>query len=54
MSRVFKAFFADEGGAVVIEYALILSFIAMVIVAALTVVGVNLGSIFQTIATGFK
>jgi pilus assembly protein Flp/PilA len=45
--RVFK----DEGGATAIEYGLIAALIAVAAIAAFTLVGTNLSTIFNTVAT---
>ncbi len=42
-----------ERGATAVEYALMIGFVAIVIVAAVTVLGRNLSSLFQTAATSF-
>lgn len=43
-------FIRDEQGATAIEYGLIASLIAVVIIAAVTIVGTNLSATFNTIA----
>ncbi len=43
-------FFRKEEGVTAIEYGLIASLVAVVIIAALIVVGTNLTGIFQTVA----
>jgi pilus assembly protein Flp/PilA len=43
-------FFKDESGVTAIEYGLIAALISVVIIAATTLVGTNLNTIFQTIA----
>jgi pilus assembly protein Flp/PilA len=40
----------DETGAAAAEYALILALIAVVIIGVLSVLGVNISSVFSTIA----
>ena len=52
-SRV-KAFFSDESGATAIEYALIASLIAIVIVGAITVVGTQLNGTFNEVSNNLK
>ncbi len=42
---------ADERGATAIEYGLIVSLIALVIIVAVALVGTNLSTIFNTVAT---
>ncbi len=41
----------EDTGATAVEYGLMVSLIAVVIIAAVTLVGVNLNGIFNTIAT---
>ena len=50
MSTLF-AFLKDESGATAIEYGLIAALISVVIIAALQLVGTNLQSTFNTVAT---
>jgi pilus assembly protein Flp/PilA len=40
----------DEEGATMVEYGLLVALIAMVALAAITVLGVNLSSLFSTVA----
>jgi pilus assembly protein Flp/PilA len=47
MARV-KAFFLDESGASAVEYALLVAFIACVIVASVSVLGTKLKGPFDT------
>ncbi len=42
MQRTAKLFWADEGGATAVEYALVLSMIAVAIVAVLATLGLSL------------
>lgn len=49
MKLVLK-FFRDESGATAIEYGLIAAGIAVVIIAAVQTVGVNLNNTFQSVA----
>ena len=42
-----------EGGATAIEYALMASLIAVVIVVAVTLVGTSVNSLFLSVANGF-
>lgn len=42
-----------EWGASAIEYALLVGFIAIVILAAVTLLGVNVADMFSSIATGY-
>jgi pilus assembly protein Flp/PilA len=41
----------DDRGATAVEYGLILIFVAVVIIAGLTLLGVNLENMFQNVAT---
>ena len=50
MRRVFFRFFRDEAGATAIEYALIASLIAVVIIGGVTAVGTGLSSTFNTVS----
>ena len=52
-SRV-TAFFSDESGATAIEYALIASLIAIVIIGAITAVGTSLNSTFNEVSSNLK
>jgi pilus assembly protein Flp/PilA len=50
--RLTKVFFKKlEHGATAVEYGLMVSLIAIVIIAAVTLMGDNLSGLFQTIAT---
>jgi pilus assembly protein Flp/PilA len=51
MSKFMSSFVKDESGATAIEYGLIAGLIAVVIITAITSVGTNLSSKFNTIAT---
>ena len=53
MSGLVKQFMKCESGATAIEYSLIASLIAIVIVAALTILGLNVSNSFQNVADGF-
>ncbi len=48
-SKSFQAFWADEHGATAIEYGLLASLIAVVIVVPVTAVGTELRTIFNDI-----
>jgi pilus assembly protein Flp/PilA len=50
MERI-KRFFRDEEGATMVEYGLMLALIAVVCIAAVTVVGTKASGIFSTIAS---
>ncbi|HEY1632819.1 MAG TPA: Flp family type IVb pilin [Rhizomicrobium sp.] len=54
MIKTLKSFLANESGATAIEYGLIAAGIAVVIIAAVQLVGTNLSSTFQTVATAVK
>lgn len=45
-----RSFFAKEEGQGLVEYALILVLIAVVVIAALTVLGQNISDLFDTLA----
>lgn len=49
-----KAFWNDEEGATAIEYGLMVALIAVVIVAAVSTIGSELDSTFQSIADCLK
>lgn len=51
MSKFVTRFVKDNSGATAIEYGLIAGLIAVVIITAVTTVGTNLSSKFNTIAT---
>jgi pilus assembly protein Flp/PilA len=44
-------FFKDEEGATMVEYALMVALIAVVCIAAVTVLGGNINTVFETIST---
>jgi pilus assembly protein Flp/PilA len=48
---LFQRLLRDEGGATAIEYGLIAALIAVAAIAAFRLVGTNLSSIFNTVAT---
>ncbi len=50
ISQSFKTFWADEEGATAIEYGLMASLIAAVLVASVGLIGTNLKSMFEYIA----
>ncbi len=52
MNTIASRFLKDESGATAIEYGLIVSLIAVVIVGAVTAVGTNLKATYTTISTG--
>ncbi len=49
MKRLLK-FLKDEEGAIAMEYGLLAAFIALVIIAAVTILGTNLNDFFSKIA----
>jgi pilus assembly protein Flp/PilA len=51
MSSFLKSFIADESGVTAIEYGLIAALISVAIVAALTAVGGQLNTLFNTVVT---
>lgn len=53
--RVFLRKFAhDERGATALEYSLIAGFVGITIIASVTLVGVELSTIFGNVTAGFK
>lgn len=50
-ARTFGRLLRDERGATAIEYGLIAALIAVVIIGAVTAVGTNLTTTFQSVAT---
>ena len=54
MSALFKKFTSDESGATAIEYGLIASLIAVVIITAVTSVGNQLKQVFTEVASNLK
>jgi pilus assembly protein Flp/PilA len=51
MRNLAKAFLRSESGATAIEYGLIVALIAVVIIGAVTLVGTNMSTSFNTIAS---
>jgi len=51
MRHFFRHFVKDQSGVTAIEYGLIASLIAVVIIAVITTIGTDLSSTFQTVAT---
>jgi pilus assembly protein Flp/PilA len=51
MSALISRFVKNDSGATAIEYGLIVALIAVVIIGAVTTVGTNLRTKFNTIAT---
>ena len=50
MSKIVRNFIKNESGATAIEYGLIASLIALVIIAGVTAVGTGLSASFDTVA----
>jgi pilus assembly protein Flp/PilA len=50
MFKTIARFVSDESGVTAIEYGLIASLVAVVIIGAVTLVGTNLSATFQTVA----
>jgi pilus assembly protein Flp/PilA len=50
MLQIISRFCRDKSGVTAIEYGLIASLIAVVIIGAITLVGTNLSATFQTVA----
>jgi pilus assembly protein Flp/PilA len=51
MSKFVSRFVKNESGATAIEYGLIVALIAVVIIGAVTTVGTNLSTKFNTVAS---
>ncbi|MEO0612224.1 MAG: Flp family type IVb pilin [Pseudomonadota bacterium] len=51
MSKLFKAFVANEDGATAIEYGLIAALISVVVIGTVTTVGDNLDNTFNAIGS---
>jgi len=51
VARLIQKFVRDEEGVTAIEYGLIAALIAVVIIAAVTIVGTQLQAVFTTIGT---
>ena len=51
MQKLVTRFIKDESGATAIEYGLIAALIAVAIIAALSTLGGNVSSSFETVAT---
>jgi pilus assembly protein Flp/PilA len=54
MNSLFKKFASDESGATAIEYGLIASLIAVVIITAVKTVGSNLSNVFSEVGGNLK
>lgn len=53
MWRVVGSFLKDDEGATSIEYALIAAFIGIVIVTAVTNLGLDIANVFNSVTAGF-
>jgi pilus assembly protein Flp/PilA len=51
MRQMIKALLRDDSGATAIEYGLIGALISVVIITVVTTVGVNMETMFNTVAT---
>lgn len=51
MSNFFNRFIKDESGATAIEYGLIAALIAVAIITAVSLLGTNISTAFNTVAT---
>ena len=49
--EVLKRFFQDEAGASAVEYGLLVALIAVVIVASVQLLGTNLSSVYNSVAS---
>ena len=49
-----RNFFKDESGVAALEYSLLISLMAMVVIVSLTMLGKNLSAFFQTNATSVE
>ncbi|MDR3450414.1 MAG: Flp family type IVb pilin [Alphaproteobacteria bacterium] len=54
MNRIISSFISDDSGATAIEYALIVSLIAIAIIPALTNLGKKLSSEFAEVGSALK
>ena len=54
LGRLFTAVREDEDGQSMAEYALILALIAVVVITALTLLGTNIGTKFNSICSSLK
>ena len=54
MHKFFSRFVRDESGVTAIEYGLIASLIAVAVITTVTLVGTNLKTTFNTVATNLK
>jgi pilus assembly protein Flp/PilA len=54
MKVLFKKLLREDSGATAIEYGLIASLIAVVIIGAITTVGTNMSNVFSEVASNIK
>ena len=54
MRKFFARYIKDESGVTAIEYGLIASLIAVAVITTVTLVGTNLTTTFNTVATNLK
>ena len=50
MIDLWKAFWSDESGQDLVEYAMLLALIALIVIGAVTLLGQNIQTAFETIA----
>ncbi len=54
MKKLFSRYVKDQSGATAIEYGLIASLIAVVIIGAVTTVGTNMKAVFTSVGGALK
>lgn len=54
MLAPFKALWADESGQDLVEYALLVALIAIIVIAALRILGPIIATVFNNIATNLQ
>lgn len=54
MHRILRRFSRDESGATAIEYSMIAALIALAIITAAQLLGIELVGVFESIETGLK
>ncbi|WP_296707442.1 Flp family type IVb pilin [Rhodoblastus sp.] len=54
MRRLISSFLGNESGATAVEYGLIVSFIALAVIAGLRTVGTNLNLKFTSVSNGLN
>ena len=50
MIQLWKSFWSDESGQDLVEYAMLLALIALIVIGAVTLLGQNIKTTFDTIA----